>query len=70
MILRDWRFLAVAAVALVLLLLGYMFRYEPIAGESSGGSVLVWDRWTHEVCRIPQYQGSWSGCISVKAAKQ
>ena len=47
--------LAAAAFALTFGVSGlaaYGLRYVPISGDGLGTPVLVWDRWTQEVCQV------------------
>jgi hypothetical protein len=47
---NDRRLIA-AGLAVGLLLLAYMFRYEPVGGAGLE-FVTVWDRWLHRVCVV------------------
>lgn len=54
---RDIRWIVVA-LSIVVIVLAFMFRYEPLTLQSNPMEItVVWDRWLHRVCMIGHNTG-------------
>lgn len=55
---------AFGLLAIALIVMAHMFRYEPLTMTGSGGGTMeVWDRWRHRIC-IVSFGLRGVGCIA------